>query len=116
VELWFNPSCSKSRAAKSQLEDAGVGVTVRNYLDEPPTVAELDTACRRLGKEPWDLARLHEPVADQLGLASLPHRRDEWLRVLAAHPVLIQRPLLFTDDGGGVIARTPEAIEGTLGR
>jgi len=41
VEIWMNPSCSKCRSAKADLDAAGIEYVERRYLDEPPTVAEL---------------------------------------------------------------------------
>jgi arsenate reductase len=58
VEIWVNPECSKCRMATEALDAAGVGYTVRRYLDDPPTAAELGAVLTRLGLEPWDVARL----------------------------------------------------------
>ena len=113
-ELWHNPRCSKSRGAKEILDDAGVAYTERRYVDDPPSRAELDRVLRLLGKEPWELARLGEPVAAELGLADLPHDRNAWVDVLVANPVLIERPILITDDGRAVLARPPEALRPLL--
>jgi arsenate reductase len=41
MEIWVNPRCSKCRSARAMLDEAGVDYTVRRYLDDPPTVAEL---------------------------------------------------------------------------
>ncbi len=49
VEVWFNPSCSKCRIAREQLDEAGVEYRLRRYLDDPPTEAELRTALAALG-------------------------------------------------------------------
>jgi arsenate reductase len=111
VEIWINPACSKCRAATELLDRAGVRYTVRRYLDDPPTADELDAVLRRLGLEPWDVARTGEPVAQELGLAELPHDRRRWLELMAAHPILIQRPILTADDGTTVVGRTPEAVQ-----
>lgn len=35
MQVWFDPSCSKSRAARDRLDGAGVECTLRRYLDEP---------------------------------------------------------------------------------
>ena len=72
MDVWANPSCSKSRAALAELTAAGIGHTTRRYLDDPPTAAELDDVLTALGLQPWDLARLGEPVARELGLSALP--------------------------------------------
>lgn len=34
--IYHNPRCSKSRATLALLEEAGVSVTVTEYLKEPP--------------------------------------------------------------------------------
>jgi arsenate reductase len=110
VEIWFNPSCSKCRVSEELLDEAGVTYTERRYLDDPPTVEELDRVTTLLGVEPWDLTRMDEPRAAELDLANAPRDRSAWLAVLAANPVLVQRPIVVTDDGRAVIGRPPERI------
>jgi arsenate reductase (glutaredoxin) len=114
VEIWVNPACSKCAAATELLDAAGVGYTVRRYLDDPPTVVELDAVLTRLGLEPWDVARLAEPVAAELGLPDLPRERGRWLELLAAHPILIQRPIITADDGTTVIGRSEQAVRSVI--
>jgi arsenate reductase len=110
VEVWFNPSCSKCRSARDRLEDAGVEYTLRRYLDDPPSEAELRTALTALGLEPWDITRWSEPLARELGLKDKARDADAWIRLLADHPNLIQRPLVLTDDGRAWVARDDETL------
>ena len=110
MELWHNPRCSKSKGAKQLLEARGVAFVERRYVEQPPTVDELDRVLRALGKEPWEAFRSGEPVASALGLAALPHDRARWLEVLVANPILIERPILVTDDGRAAIGRPPENV------
>jgi arsenate reductase len=110
VEVWFNPSCSKCRAARDQLDDAGVQYTLRRYLDDPPSEAELRAALTALGLEPWDITRMSEPLARELGLKDMARDADAWIRVLADHPKLIQRPLVLTDDGRAWAARDDDTL------
>lgn len=117
MEIWINPACSKCRTALSTLDEAGIDYTVRRYLDDPPTEAELDAVLDRLGLEPWDIARLGEPAAAETGLAQLPRdaaNRGRWLAALATHPILIQRPIITADDGTTVVGRTPQALQQAL--
>ena len=72
MEIWLNPACSKCRTAVTQLDAAGVSYTVRRYLDDPPTAAELEDVLARLGLEPWDITRTKEPQARDLGLGDWP--------------------------------------------
>jgi arsenate reductase len=110
VEVWFNPSCSKCRVARDQLDEAGVEYTLRRYLDEPPTEAELRAALDALGLQPWDITRMSEPLARELGLHEMAKDADVWIRLLAEHPRLIQRPLVLTDDGRAWVARDDETL------
>ena len=110
MEVWFNPSCSKCRIAKEQLDEAGVEYTLRRYLDDPPDAAELRTALDALGLEPWDVTRMSEPLAGDLGLRDLPRDADAWIAVLAEHPQLIQRPIVLTDDGRAWVARDDDTL------
>ena len=114
MEIWLHPACSKCRAATELLDDAGATYTVRRYLEDPPTAEELDAVLHRLGLDPWDVARMAEPVAAELGLAELPHDRRRWLEVMAAHPILIQRPIITADDGTTVVGRSWEAVRRAL--
>ncbi|HMS61876.1 MAG TPA: arsenate reductase family protein [Solirubrobacteraceae bacterium] len=115
MELWHNPRCSKSRQAKALLDARGAAYTERRYLDDPPTPAELDAVLTALGLEPWDLARMNEPVAKDLDLRNLAHDRARWVALMAEHPMLIERPILVTGDGRAALGRPPEAIQALLG-
>jgi arsenate reductase len=110
VEVWFNPSCSRCRTARAQLDEAGVEYSLRRYLDDPPTEAELRTALTALGLEPWDITRMSDPLARELGLADMTRDADAWVRLLVEHPSLIQRPLVLTEDGRAWVARDDETL------
>lgn len=114
MDLWHNPRCSKSRAAKAILDDRGLDYVERRYLDDAPTADELDAVLTALGKEPWDVARLGEDVAAELGMKRWEHDRARWIDAMVANPILIERPILVTDDGRAALGRPPEAIESLL--
>jgi arsenate reductase len=115
MDLWHNPRCSKSRAAKALLDERGVAYVERRYVDDPPTADELDRVLLALGKEPWEIARLGEPVADELGMKGWDKAdRARWVAAMAEHPILIERPILVTDDGRAALGRPTEALEGLL--
>lgn len=110
MEVWFNPSCSKCRTARNRLDEAGISYTLRRYLDDPPTETELRETLGELGLAPWDVTRMAEPLAVELGLATLPRDTDTWLRMLAEHPQLLQRPIVRTEDGRAWVARDDDAL------
>jgi arsenate reductase (glutaredoxin) len=116
MEVWVNPACSKCRAATAALDEAGIDYTVRRYLDEPPTRAELEDVLARLGVEPWHITRTDEAEAVAVrGLPRTAGARDQWLQALVDHPRLIQRPIITADDGTAVVARDPESVRRALG-
>ncbi len=110
MDLWPNPRCSKSRQAKEILDERGVAYVERRYLDDAPTAEELDAVLTALGKEPWEIARLGEPVAAELGLKTWDHDRARWIEAMVANPILIERPILVADDGRAVLGRPPEDV------
>jgi len=117
VEIWINPACSKCRSALSVLDAEGADYTVRRYLEDVPTPAEIEEVLGRLGLEPWDIVRTNEDDAKELGLRDWPRTaeaRDRWVAALAEHPRLIQRPIITADDGHAVVARTEEAVRSVL--
>ena len=119
MEIWLNPACSKCRVAVAELDEAGISYTVRRYLDDPPTAAELEAVLGRLGLEPWDITRTAEPIAAELGIKGWPKEPDaraKWIAALAAHPVLIQRPIITADDGTTVVGRTDDALAEVISR
>ncbi|MEE1928646.1 arsenate reductase family protein [Streptomyces sp. TRM 70351] len=119
MEIWVNPACSKCRSAVRTLDEAGAEYTVRRYLEQPPTEEELRDVLGRLGLEPWDLVRTQEPQARELGVRDWPRteaERGRWIAALAAHPKLIQRPVITADDGTALVARTDEAVRDALAR
>ncbi len=93
--------------------------TVRRYLEDVPTEDEIRQVLERLGLEPWDITRTQEAAAKELGLKEWPRdagARDRWIAALAAHPKLIQRPIITADDGSAVVARTEDAVRDALSR
>ena len=110
MEFWHNPRCSKSRAAKAILDERQIRYVERRYLEDPPDAANLERVLRALGKEPWEITRMGEDAAKSLQLAARPHNHADWVDVLVANPVLIERPIVISDDGRAVVGRPPELV------
>jgi arsenate reductase (glutaredoxin) len=109
MEFWHNPRCSKSRQALAILRGKGIDPEVRLYLDRAPTAAELESVIAALGLETaHDLIRTCEPDYKAAGL-SRDTRDSELIAAMAAHPKLIERPVVI-DGGRAVIGRPPERV------
>ncbi|GAA3789188.1 arsenate reductase family protein [Streptomyces coacervatus] len=119
MEIWINPACSKCRSAISLLDAEGADYTVRRYLEDVPSEDEIRAVLDRLGLEPWDITRTQEAAAKELGLkewARDESARDQWVKALAQHPKLIQRPIITADDGTAVVGRSEETVRDALSR
>jgi arsenate reductase (glutaredoxin) len=110
MEIWLNPACQKCRTAVATLDEAGIDYTVRRYLDDAPTPAELAEVLDRLGLEPWDIARDKEAKEEGIDLPRDAASRDAWLEALARHPRALQRPIITAADGTTVVGRDPDAL------
>ena len=106
--LYHNPNCSKSRAAKLLLEEHGIAFRVVEYLKDPLTRAELGDLARRLGSAPSEWVRRGEEAFKEAGL-SADSADDELLDAIAAHPVLLERPVLVRGERA-VVGRPPERV------
>jgi arsenate reductase len=106
--VYFNPSCSKCRTAQGILAEKGVEATFVRYLDTPPTIDELRRLMGLLGiDDPRAMMRTGEPVYQQLDLAKA--SPDDQLAAVAAHPILLERPIVVVGDRA-VIARPAERL------
>ena len=97
--IHHNPACGTSRKTLEILRESGADVTVNAYLETPPDRAELKRLYQRAGITPRDGLRAKEPLAAELGLTGLDADDEAILDAMAAHPILINRPLVETDKG-----------------
>ncbi len=109
LTLYHNPRCSKSRAALQLLEERDLQPVVVHYLDTPPSAAELREILNKLGLPPRQLLRSGEDEYRELGLANQALSDEDLIEAMAAHPRLIERPILIAGDRA-VIGRPPENI------
>ena len=108
VVVWYNPRCSKCRGAEALLADYGVPAEKLLYLDDPPSATEITRVLSLLGTtDPRTLMRTGEPRYQELGLADA--TAGELIAAMAAHPELIERPVVIWPDRA-VIARPPELL------
>ena len=95
--ILHNPNCGTSRKTLDILKESGAEVTVREYLKDPPSRAELERLYERAGISPREGLRAKEPLASELGLLEADDGR--MLDSMMEHPILINRPLVETDKG-----------------
>lgn len=109
MRLYHNPRCSKSRAARQLLEDAGVTVEIVNYLDTPPDAATLAELIDRLDGKAEALVRTGDALFAEHRASATPLDRERVIELLGREPALMQRPVLDTGRHA-FIARPPERV------
>lgn len=97
--IYHNPMCGTSRKTLDILRDSGCDVWIHEYLKSPPSKDELKRIYDRAGITPRDGLRAKEALAGELGLTRPDVTDDEILEAMAAHPILIERPIVETSNG-----------------
>ncbi len=108
VVVWYNPRCSKCRGAEELLAAHGVTMQQLRYLEDPPPRAEIVRVLGLLkASTPREMMRTGETRYAKLGLANASD--EELIDAMAAHPELIERPIVIRADRA-VVARPPELL------
>ncbi len=110
TRIYHNPRCSKSRQTLSIIEETGEDVDIIEYLQDGPSLEELDELCTLLGAEPLEIMRTHEERFKELGLSKKDERsREDWLQLMIENPILIERPIVVRGEKA-VLGRPPENV------
>lgn len=109
VVIYHNPRCSKSRQTLELLREQGIEPKVVEYLDRPPSQAELKRIVKLLQLEPRELMRRKEAEYKTAGLDNPALTRDQLIRAMHDHPKLIERPIVLAN-GKAALGRPPEQV------
>lgn len=104
--IWY-PRCSTCIHAKKELESLGIELTLRDIVNETPSVDELTTWFHHSGKPLKSFFNTSGNVYKQLDLKNklTSMSEEEQLALLASNGMLIKRPLLIGDDGTIIIGK-----------
>ena len=107
-KLYHNPRCSKSRQAKTLLENNNITFETILYLDTPLTENELETILNNLSTKPIFLVRTKEKIFKELNINLENLTNKKFIaKLLANYPKLMERPLLVSSNKE-IIGRPPE--------
>jgi arsenate reductase len=109
ITVYHNPVCGQSRGALALLEERGAPVEVVEYLKAPLDRATFERFLDLLPDPPADLVRKDKRFKE-LGLDPADYvTRQQVVRVLLAHPELMQRPVVVRG-ARAVLARPSEKV------
>ena len=109
VIMFNNPSCSKCRQARIQLETSSCEIESIEYLTDPPTTKELKNVLELLGIPAVELVRKKEPLYSEK-FAGKKFTNAEWIKIMSKNPVLIQRPILISGNRA-IIGRDEQKLK-----
>ncbi len=110
--IYHNPKCTKSRQTLALLQENEVEPKVVEYLETPPTAAELKSILTKLGMKPEQLVRRGEDVY-KTNYAGRTLTDAQWIEAMVEHPILIERPIVVSGERA-VLGRPPENVKQLL--
>lgn len=112
VTILHNPRCSTSRFAVETAQASNREVRIRNYLKDPLSAKEIAAVIDTIGCEPAELVRRDQHFK-AMGLTDADvATAEQVVELLAAHPELMQRPVIIRhdlDENRAIIGRPKEA-------
>ena len=107
--IYHNPRCSKSRETLQLLEENKMSPEIIEYLEEPPTAAELTRILALLGIGARELLRTTEQVYKDAGLDDDSLSDEEIIETICEYPALMQRPIVVRGKQA-IIGRPPVKV------
>ena len=112
IKIYHNNRCRKSREGLESIENSGKEFEIVSYLDNPPTIEDLNQLIKLLGITPIELVRTNESIWKEK-YKNVKLSDDEIIELMAINPKLIERPIVV-NDGKAVVGRPPEKIKSIL--
>lgn len=99
VVIYHNPACGTSRNTLELIRHVGIEPHVIEYLKTPPSRALVAQLVARMGVSVRDILREKGTPFAELGLADPALTDEQLLDAIAAHPVLMNRPIVVSPLG-----------------
>lgn len=99
ITIYHNPKCSASRNTLALIRDSGAEPRIVQYLETPPSRAELEALIAAMGVPVRDVMRAKEAIYQELQLDNPALSDAQLIDALLAHPVLLNRPIVVTPRG-----------------
>jgi arsenate reductase len=97
ITIYHNPNCGTSRNALAAIRAAGHEPRVIEYMKSPPSREELKNLIARMNLAVRDVVRKKEPLYRELRLDERDVCEDELLDAMIENPILINRPIVVTE-------------------
>ena len=108
LTIYHNPRCRKSRETLELIKEADADVDVVEYLKKPLTEDEIHNLLAKLNLPVDYLIRKNEELF-KTQFKGKDFTEDQWIKVLAENPQLLERPIVVKDDEA-ILGRPPENV------
>ncbi len=109
ITIYHNPRCSKSRETLTLLKERNLNPQVVLYLEHPISATTLRNLVKKLGCGARDIIRTGESLYRELQLGDPSLSEAQLLKTMAAHPILIERPIVVNGERA-IIGRPPQNV------
>lgn len=109
IVIYHNPACGTSRNTLAMIRQSGVEPTIIEYLKTPPTRERLAELLSLMDMAPRALLREKGTPYAELQLGENKWDDDDLLNFMMKHPILINRPIVVTNNGVK-LCRPSEAV------
>jgi len=99
IKIYHNPACGTSRNTLALIRNAGIEPEVIEYLQYPPSKAQLIDLIQQSALSVRDAIRTNVDVYKTLKLDQTEWTDDQLLNFMFQYPILINRPFVVTELG-----------------
>lgn len=99
IKIYHNPACGTSRNTLALIRNAGIEPEVIEYLQYPPSKAQLIDLIQQSALSVRDAIRKNVDVYKTLKLDQTEWTDDQLLNFMLQYPILINRPFVVTEMG-----------------
>lgn len=99
IKIYHNPACGTSRNTLALIRNAGIEPEVIEYLQYPPSKAQLIDLIQQSALSVRDAIRKNVDVYKTLKLDQTEWTDDQLLNFMLQYPILINRPFVMTELG-----------------
>ncbi|WP_151801969.1 arsenate reductase (glutaredoxin) [Acinetobacter guillouiae] len=99
IKIYHNPACGTSRNTLALIRNAGIEPEVIEYLQYPPSKAQLIDLIQQSALSVRDAIRKNVDVYKTLKLDQTEWTDEQLLNFMLQYPILINRPFVVTELG-----------------
>lgn len=115
MKVWmtFNPGCGTARNVLALIRERGIEPEIVEYLKTPLSRTQIAALVKQMGAGVADVVRWKQEKEVAAAGITPDSAGDALLDALAAHPVLLNRPIVVTDKGAR-LCRPSETVSELL--